>query len=123
MLSIVKVLSIIFMNIKQTCEKSQKLVKIMVSPSHGNILIYYFIASKLKNINKYTNLMEVLYLFEQVLADETKKSLYQAHTFCGKNVSKHKLWEQQMISYLTDVTKQLADTNEQMQVWVDTNMI
>lgn len=51
----------------------------------------------------------------KVLADETKKALYQAHTFSGKTISRHKVWEQQMIIYLTEVTKQLADTNEQMQ--------
>ena len=51
-----------------------------------------------------------------MLADETKKSLYQAHTFSGKTVSRHKLWEQQMILYLTEITKELAEKNEQMQV-------
>jgi hypothetical protein len=31
-------------------------------------------------------------------------------------IGRHKVWEQQMIIYLTEITKQLADTNEQMQV-------
>ncbi|XP_056005348.1 uncharacterized protein LOC125658636 isoform X2 [Ostrea edulis] len=51
----------------------------------------------------------------KVLADETKKALYNAQLFNSKNINKSKLCDQQMGVYLSEVTRQISDVNIQLQ--------
>ncbi|KAK3096086.1 hypothetical protein FSP39_022946 [Pinctada imbricata] len=51
----------------------------------------------------------------KILADETKKALNHAQMFCGKTIHRSRQADEQMMLYLKEISKQIADVNGQLQ--------
>ncbi|OWF38447.1 uncharacterized protein LOC110466296 [Mizuhopecten yessoensis] len=58
----------------------------------------------------------------KLLADETKKALYQSRIFSGKSISKPSQAEQQMIIYLEEITQQMSSADSQLQTLSGSSM-